>query len=176
VPVEELLASIDGLRRLCEAPADSPVRPASIPRDVTRPAATDTAGAEDGPPRASPAEKNGQSLLEFIRSRHLPTASILEQGSIEVQADSNVLIEMPAGPFYIEKLKEPATEARLRELCREFFLKDMKVIVKATEKKRREEQPAAAVPDNQQQAVHNPVIQKILETFDGTIVTVRTEP
>lgn len=176
VPVEELLASIDGLRKLCEASQDTPARAAPAPREVARPAAADTAGVEDGPCRARPAEKNGQGLLEFIRGRHPPTASYLEQGSIEVQGDSTVSIEVPAGSFYIDKLKEPATEARLRELCRDFFLKDMKVIVVPTEKKRREEQPSGTTPDNQQQAVHNPVIQKILETFDGTIVTVRTEP
>jgi len=169
VPLEDVLNNLEALRKLCADSPEAVRQPGTAPRESAR-----QAPRRAGP--AQPASGDAQALLAFIRSRHLPTASILEHGSLDVQADGLVRIEMPAGSFYIDKLKEPETEVRLRELCRAFFSKDMQVIVQPTEKKMRAEQPADARQEQQRQAVHNPVVQKILETFDGTIVTVRTEP
>jgi len=86
---------------------------------------------------------------------------------------------MPTESFQLDMLKDPEKESRIKELCDAFFNKDIKLTIRATDQKKK--------PDNQKKSkdlkqkakdevFHNPVIQKVVETFSGSrILEIKTD-
>jgi hypothetical protein len=91
--------------------------------------------------------------------------------------DNTIKIQFSAGSFFLDKIKEVETETKLRKICDEFFHKEIKLTISATEEKKlynKDEKGQSKIKD-EQQALHNPIIQKVLETFNGKIIDIRTD-
>jgi DNA polymerase-3 subunit gamma/tau len=179
IPVDDILSRIDGLQRQLEGSPESAASPfrASQKRpeygkDMNReikPAGKPWAAKETG--------RDAGAFLSFARTKHPPTASILEHGNIEILDNKEMRIEFPAGSFYLDQIKEAETEKKLRRICSEFLQQEVNLSIVGTAGKKkinahRPEQfgKKKSPPD----AEHNPVIQKVLETFNGKIVEIRT--
>jgi hypothetical protein len=123
-------------------------------------------------------KRDASGFLAFVRQRNLPLASQLEQGTIRLQGDRELLIELPADSFFLETINDRETGNKIKELCAEFFKKQLKVTVVPVKKA---QQHAGSQPkelDRKKKvhdAMHNPLIQKIVETFEGEIVEVKTD-
>jgi len=195
IPVEEVLQKLDALQqKITGAPgAQSPVWGA--PAKNTAPAGTYepvknhagsgcTAPVEEAKrptpvvPEVTAGKRDTAEFLAFVRQRNLPLASQLEHGTLRLQDDRELLIELPADSFFLESINDRETGNKIKGLCEEFFNKQLKVTVVPVKKV---QQHAGSQPkelDRKKKvhdAMHNPLIQKIVETFEGEIVEVKTD-
>lgn len=101
--------------------------------------------------------------------------SCLTHGHVEIGADGAVMVLFPAGSFHMDQLKDADSEARLKKLAAEFFGKAVSVTIATGGEKKK----AAEHDDKQhrrvtrEQVLHNPVIRRIVDTFNGSIVDIR---
>ncbi len=195
IPVEEVLQKLDALQqKITGAPgAQSPVwgapaksaSPAGKYSPVKNPAASGYPArpeAVEQPETVLPDETEGKrdtaEFLAFVRQRNLPLASQLEHGTLRLQDDRELLIELPADSFFLESINDRETGNKIKGLCEEFFKKQLQVTVVPVKKA---QQHAGSQPkelDRKKKvhdAMHNPLIQKIVETFEGEIVEVKTD-
>ncbi len=99
----------------------------------------------------------------------------MAHGSVEVGADGSIKVLFPAGSFHMDQLKDGESEARLKELAAEFFGKSVPVAMKhgGEKKKTAEHVEKEQRQVTREQVLHNPVIRKIVDTFNGSIVDIR---
>jgi DNA polymerase-3 subunit gamma/tau len=180
-PVDEILSRIEALQRQLQAAA--PERPAPLPRPAQlRPEPSARAVPEAQKPEQTSAAPAGDgsvdALRAFIGRQHAQLASYLQHAQITISAEGRVTVEFPAGDFFMERFKEPETEQKLRELCQSFLQRSVQLVIQAgREKKNGSEQETREdlKKKREQQVLHNPVIQNVLKTFNGKIVTIRTD-
>ncbi len=172
----ESLASGGGVSPAAASVA--PPQPSAPPRKRPQPAEQGGAAVEAAPAGA-PSDSDGEALLSFIAKKHPPTASKLAHGSVALTGDQTVTISLPAGSFFLDQMKEPENEKRLVAWCTEFFGRQMQVAITASRDQKKKQQ---VIDDREElkkkrqtQAMHNPVIQKVMETFNGKIVDIRTD-
>ena len=194
IPIDEVLQRLDALQqKIASAPgAHSPVWSAppksAAPAGKHEPVKNSAASGYPAPAEAAeqPAtlvaegtagKRDASGFLAFVRQRNLPLASQLEHGTMRLQGEE-LLIELPADSFFLETINDRETGNKIKELCAEFFKKQLKVTVAPVKKS---QQHAGAPPkelDRKKKvhdAMHNPLIQKIVETFEGEIVEVKTD-
>jgi hypothetical protein len=101
--------------------------------------------------------------------------SCLTQGNVEIGADGGIMVLFPSGSFHMDQLKDADSEARLKELAAEFFGKSVSVTIAtgAEKKKTAEHDDKEHRRVTREQVLHNPVIRRIVETFNGSIVDIR---
>jgi hypothetical protein len=141
------------------APAEAAEQPATV-------VAEGTAGKRDA-----------SGFLAFVRQRNLPLASQLEHGTMRLQGEE-LLIELSADSFFLETINDRETGNKIKELCAEFFKKQLKVTVAPVKKAQQDAGSPPKELDRKKKvhdAMHNPLIQKIVETFEGEIVEVKTD-
>ena len=130
-------------------------------------------------PQAGPgAGTSDGGIKAFILKKYAPLSVYLTHAHIETGSDDTVKIEFPGGDPFMGNVKEPAMEAKLRELCSEFFQKPVRLsIVASLEKKKVDDrkEKEQSREDHRQQALHNPVVQKVIEAFNGKIIDIRTD-
>ena len=195
IPIEEVLQKLDELQqKIAGAPgAHGPVwsssakstAPAGKHEPAKNPAGSEyTAPAEAAEqptnmvPEGSLGKPDESGFLAFVRQRNLPLASQLEHGTIRLQGDRELLIELTADSFFLETIKDRETGDKIKELCEEFFKKQMKVTVVPVKKAPQHTGSQPKELDRKKKvhdAMHNPLIQKIVETFEGEIVEVKTD-
>ena len=142
------------------APAEAPELRAAMPNEGT-------AG-----------NKDTSGFLAFVRQRNLPLASQLEHGTMRLRDDQELLIELPTDSFFLETINDRETGSKIKGLCEQFFNKQMKVTVvpvKNTPQHTGSQPKELDRTKRVRDAMHNPLIQKIVETFEGEIVEVKTD-
>ena len=175
IPLDEILVRVESLQKQLGA---GPAGPGRAARPVPKPqhAAGDAGNrAADQPRRGGAGVKD---FLAFVRKEHPPTAAVLEHGEIDVHEDGAVRILLPEGSFYLSRMQEPEAEKRIQALCDDFFRKPVKLSIIATREKKKVNQQAdeqVTRNESRQHALHNPVIQKLVETFNGKVIEIRTE-
>ncbi|MCX5895275.1 MAG: DNA polymerase III subunit gamma/tau [Proteobacteria bacterium] len=195
LPLDEALKKLDELQKKIEGGGGTPGtalftpghKPPAMVREEqgrgfysTRPAAAQ--GSEGSTSMASAGAEGDQDacgFLDFIRQKNLPLASQLEHGKITVRANNEIIIELPADSFFLENLRDSETEKKIRSLCEEFFKRKMGITVVASEKKTiasgSENKKDQEQKKRKQEALHNPIVQKIIDAFDGEIIDVKTD-
>jgi DNA polymerase-3 subunit gamma/tau len=129
-------------------------------------------------PSAKEVEKDTGDFMEFVRRKDVPMASILEHGTMQLSSNDGLVIAFPAGSFFLDQMKDPKAKKKIQDLCEAFFQKTLQVTIAATV-----EQEVVGIENIQdrggkkreQEALRNPIIQKILETFNGKIVAIKTD-
>lgn len=183
VPVDEILSRIESLQRQLQAGA--PERPGAgtstaRPRQQPAAAAAPVQEEQQKPESksVSPGDGSADALVAFISSRHAPLASKLQRAQITINDSGTITFGFPAGDFSMDLIQEPETKQKLQELCQSFLQRSVQLVIQAgSEKKNDPEQvsPEELRRKREQQVLHNPVIQNVLKTFNGKIVTIRTE-
>ena len=183
IPADEILTRIESLQKHIGQPGVSAYAVPASPRPPAQ-AREEHRAAEKKPlEKASPQGAAGagagdEGLAAFLRKKHPPLSSYLAQARIEAGSDDTVKFEFPAGDFFLEKVRDPDTEAKLRELCSEFFQKPVRILIVASQEKRgagERNEKEQSKESRRQQALHNPVVQKVVEAFNGKIVDIRTD-
>ena len=191
IPVEEVLQRLEALQQQLESGA--PQRAAAEALHVSRAAYSvreEPACAKPGPaprPQATPAppqpealagERDAGAFLSFVRQHSLPLAAQLAHGHLRLRGADELVIEFPADSFYLENIKDPDTQKKIKQLGEEFYKRTLRITVAAGARG-----AAASAEDDREQerkkkrqeALRNPLVQKIIDVFDGEIIDVKTE-
>jgi DNA polymerase-3 subunit gamma/tau len=189
IPVDEVLQRLETLQQQFAtgapkrvAPAAAPIPPAaySVKEDQAPIPRSPAPHAQTVPtqPQAHLREQPAGSFLDFIRQHNLPLASQLEHGHMLLRGESELVIELPANSFYLENIKNRETEKIIQQLGEEFFKRTLKLTVVAGAQNSvvsNEDDRDQERKKKRQEALRNPLVQKIIDSFDGEIVEVRTE-
>lgn len=182
LPLEDLLERLQGLA------ADSSRSHGIIPHarterqsGVAAPAPRPQDEAPDiqaapSDPAASGQTGEAADFVEFVRGKkYVQAVAHLQQATLKRDAD-RLLVKVPQGSFHADWLREPGTQARLNELACEFFGTQVRLEVEETVKKKSpEDDRAAQRREAERKALHNPVVQRVVETFQGKVVTIKTD-
>lgn len=181
LPVDEIISRLDRLQNA------SPTKPASYapPAKADPPKAyqpkspyPETGGTEDSPPQNSHPDPQTGAFLEFVRKKYVQIFPIIQNSDISLN-NNELAIELPPGSFGLDMLKDPEKENKLETLCREFFKKDIRLVIRAGNQKKKPDRMKAAQDQQQKlrkEVHHNPVIQKVMESFSGSrIVDIKPE-
>lgn len=183
LPIDDLISKIDKLQNQAGIPAKNVYTPGTA-REIQPKASQKSSDyqssskKENNPASNNSTNKDAEAFLNYVRQKHVQTFSILQHGNLYLN-NSEFIIEMPAGSFQLDMLKDPEKENKIKELCDAFFNKDIKLTIRATDQIKK--------PDNQKKSkdlkqkakdeiFHNPVIQKVVETFSGSrILEIKTD-
>jgi DNA polymerase III subunit gamma/tau len=186
LPLEEIMAQLEslqgtggfGAQRQAFAPpaaqrsAPAPGRPAVQPQRETP-----SAGQAGGPATPSPAAAGtgAEAFCAFIKKKSPAMGSCIAHGSVDIGADGSIKVLFPAGSFHMDQLRDGESEARLKELAAEFFGKAVPVAIATggEKKKTAEHVEKEQRRVTREQVLNNPVIRKIVDTFNGSIVDIR---
>jgi DNA polymerase III subunit gamma/tau len=191
IPVDEVLQRLEALQQQMESAA--PPRAAPTAAHVSRAAYSvreEPAFAKPGPaprpeltsaqrqPEAIAGERDAGAFLSFVRQHSLPLAAQLAHGHLRLRGSDELVIEFPADSFYLENIKDPDTQKKIKQLGEEFHKGTLRITVAAGARG-----AAASAEDDREQerkkkrqeALRNPLVQKIIDVFDGEIIDVKTE-
>jgi DNA polymerase-3 subunit gamma/tau len=194
IPIDDVLKKLDDLQQRLGGKVGSVAAPpqyasgAGAPAVVKEPARSlrekpapytpSPADVAAVTPARSDDEKDTAGFLAYIRQKDLPLASQLEHGNISMSDKNEIIIELPGNSFFLDNIKDGNTGKKISSYGEEFFKCIMTVRVVTGEHaapEDYEQKKNLERKKKQQEALHNPLIQKILETFDGKIIEVKTE-
>ncbi len=174
LPVDDVLARIDSIHK--RLPGNLSAAAPSRTQDVSEgsaPAAAPAAAKKSPPPGGS--DDVGRRLFELLRKRHPPTAAKLSDVSVSEENGCTKVIWY-ATSFFAEQLKEPETLQKLQRVSREVVQHSADIAVEALSEKKNDEKKSERRPRQdkgyEHSALHNPLIQKVVETFEGQIVRI----
>ena len=180
LPLEEIMAQLDALQhapgfgsqRLAYAPAASPRSAPAFAGPAVQQASDSVAPAARQPAAAG---SGAEAFCAFVKRKSPSMGSCLTQGNVEIGADGGIMVLFQSGSFHMDQLKDADSEARLKELAAEFFGKSVSVTITtgAEKKKTAEHDDKEHRRVTREQVLHNPVIRRIVETFNGSIVDIR---
>jgi DNA polymerase-3 subunit gamma/tau len=140
------------------APSTQPVEP----RVIEAPPAPDT-------PAAPPVELEqvteawDRSILDAVRERSIPVASLLTEATPTVLADDTLTLEFPAGAdFHRRQVAEPQNIGLLRDALYEVTGRKLTVVLES-----REMEEHAAAPADDEPLSEEDVFALLKETFDA---------
>lgn len=172
MPLEDLLARVQSLaggvppsgrpeaaRRAAPARRETPAEPAPVPA-----------------PAVSGGSGQPEDFIAFVREKkYMAAVSHLQQGTLELDGE-RLRVMVPQQSFHADWLREPDAQARLNDLAVEFFGRPVSIEVVETQKKKTaDDQRAVRRRDAERSALHNPTVQRVVETFQGKVVEVKTD-
>lgn len=157
-----------------EPPARS-VREHAAVAQVSQPRHVETVPHASAPGSPESGSEGNADFIEFVRGKkYIPAVSHLQQASLELDGDRlRVLVQQQS--FHAEWLRGEEAQARLNELATEFFGRPVRIKVEETlKKKSSEDERVTQRRDAERSALHNPMVQRVVETFQGKVVEVKT--
>ena len=181
LPIEDLLEQIQDLAASPHsqgtAPSErvdrQPAAPVSMPRSQER---TPEPQAPSQDSALSGQEGGAADFVEFVRGKkYIQAVAHLQQADFELDGDRlKVIVQQKS--FHADWLREPVAQTRLTELATEFFGRSVRIEVEETLKKKDSEQVNATKRrEVEHSALHNPIVQRVVETFQGKVVEVKTD-
>jgi DNA polymerase-3 subunit gamma/tau len=122
------------------------------------------------------------TLIDHIKAHNPILGSLLRYGRLLHLDDDEIIIGFEKGSFYLEKISEEENRRRCEEVCRNFFKKELRLVLKDFAREGRspraekggQEGPTDRERHLKKEAVENPVIQEAVEIFEGTIEEIKT--
>jgi DNA polymerase-3 subunit gamma/tau len=155
------------------------VTPSAAPPSMPAPAAPspEPAGAEEATAAGAPeleleqvAEAWQRSVVETVRERSIPVASLLAEATPTDLADDTLTLEFPAGAdFHRRQIAEPQNIGLLREALYEVTGRKLAVVLETGEGE------PGSVPDDDEPLSEEGVISLLKETLDAREVEVEEE-
>jgi len=125
-------------------------------------------------------EEIWSGLVDFVRARSPVLGSFLALGGLIHLGGERIEIGFEKDSFHYERMMERENRSQLEQLCRDFFKKELKVIISSFEEearpmgkmafKKRETAPGGDKGISEKEMNGNPLIQEALRLFDGKIV------
>ncbi len=182
LPLEDVLDQVQALAANRPRPTgvEPPVRTARV--NAAGASNAQTRHVEPVPPPSAPEPAaSGQAgdapdFVEFVRGKkYFQAVAHLQQANLELDGD-RLKVMVSKKSFHADWLREPSAQARLGELASEFFGRSVRIEVEETLKKKSSENNSAAQRrEAERSALHNPIVQRVVETFEGKVVEVKTE-
>ncbi len=182
LPVDELISKIEKLQKTGVVAAKNVYTPPAVKTDPPRASQSsndyqNSRKQEAAPPAETNTNKDAESFLNFVRKKYMQIVPLLTHGNFYLN-NNEFIVELPAGSFQLEMLKDPEKTGKLKELCDTFFNKDIKISIRATDQKKKPDN-IKETKDHQhklrEEVYHNPVIQKVVESFSGSrILEIKT--
>jgi hypothetical protein len=188
IALKQALPLEDALKRLQALSAERPQgagfeQPARAARahfpgsskPQTRQAETPQPSTVPGPAATGP---NGsvEDFVEFVRAKkYIQAVAHLQQARLELEGD-RLKVAVPQKSFHAGWLREQSAQTRLGELAAEFFGRPVRIEVEETAKKKDPgNDPAARRREAERSALHNPIVQRVVETFEGKVIEVKAD-
>ncbi len=182
LPLEDALERVQALAANRPQPIGSefpgrsaPVRAVSTP--TVQPRQEEQASPAPEPePAVSGSQGEAPDFVEFVRGKkYIQAVAHLQQATLELEGD-RLRIMVPKQSFHADWLRESSAQTRLGELASEFYGRPVKIEVEELLKKKSpEENGATQRREAERSALHNPVVQRVVDTFQGKVVEVKTD-
>jgi DNA polymerase III subunit gamma/tau len=143
------------------------------------------AGAKEDPETRAPdpaLQETWKGLVDFTRARSPVLGSFLALGMLSYLDQERIEIGFEKDSFHYERMLEKENRSQMERFCRDYFKKEMKVIISTFGPEARTKGPGnpggGAGPRNDEgkrtatasASEPNPLVQEILRLFDGRIV------
>jgi len=135
-------------------------------------------------PQVADLDEKWATLIDHVKAHNPILGSLLRYGRLLHLDDEEITIGFEKGSFYLEKISEEENRRKCEEVCRNFFKKELRLVLKDFAGEGRSPSPSAerGKPEGptdkdrrlKKEATENPVIQEAVEIFDGTIEEIKT--
>jgi DNA polymerase-3 subunit gamma/tau len=133
-------------------------------------------------PQVADLDEKWATLIDYIKAHNPILGSLLRYGRLLDLDDEEITIGFEKGSFYLEKVSEEENRRKCEEVCRDFFKKELRLVLRdfagegrsPNAEKGRLEGPTDRERHLKKEAMENPVIQEAVEIFDGTIEEIKT--
>jgi len=136
------------------------------------------------PDQVADLDEKWATLIDHVKAHNPILGSLLRYGRLLHLDDEEITIGFEKGSFYLEKISEEENRRKCEEVCRNFFKKELRLVLKDFAGEGRSPSPSAerGKPEGptdkdrrlKKEATENPVIQEAVEIFDGTIEEIKT--
>ena len=173
IPIDEIIARMEGLeQRLvggCGPSVAAPTRPAGENQPAVSPPHQRYEEAKISDP--------WQTLKEFIREKHAPLSSKIDNGTFLRHENDRLTVGFPKEYLFLDHIKSTAQMELLSRMAGECFGRDTAVEIEVLEQT--SSGTAASTSRNsvneiKNEALRHPLVQKVMDVFQGAqIVDVR---
>ncbi len=118
-----------------------------------------------------------EAFLNFVKSRNLPLASIVQQCQ-ELTVKNDTLEIAFADSSLSELLEDSLHKARLQDICREYYKRDLRINIvseSATSSDRKMVQETDYLRTAQEEILRHPMVQEAISIFEGHIEEIKVE-
>lgn len=124
-----------------------------------------------------------KGLVEYTKTKNPILGSFLALGSLIKINDQKVEIGFEKDSFHYDRILERENKKQLESICKEFFKKDLKLVItpfEAKEKINNRFEAKAKMSNHfnletqKEEKIENPLIKEIISTFNGKIIQNRT--
>ncbi|MGB4547463.1 MAG: DNA polymerase III subunit gamma/tau [Syntrophales bacterium] len=183
IAVDEILSRMEDMeRRLLQKGGGQPPPARREAASEREKAPTDRGPAVD-PVTAAPADPVSgddpwDAFRDFVKKKSHPLWSKIEPGQFLGYENRVLRIGFPEGYLFLEHFKEKEEQARLEEIAAEFYREAVTVKIetlKAGNPSAGNHETAASAPnhrvgDIRREALNHPILQKIMDVFEGAEV------
>ncbi len=124
-----------------------------------------------------------KGLVEYTKTKNPILGSFLALGSLIKINDEKVELGFEKDSFHYDRILERENKKQLESICKEFFKKDLKLVItpfEAKEKINNRFEAKAKMSNHfnletqKEEKIENPLIKEIISTFNGKIIQNRT--
>jgi DNA polymerase-3 subunit gamma/tau len=182
LPLADVLGRVEALaanrpRATGPEPSMRTVQAPATGASNAQPRQSETPAPPSAPePVASGLDGGAPDFVEFVRGKkYFQAIAHLQQGELKLDGD-RLRIMVQQKSFHAGWLRDSSAQARLGELATEFYGRPVKIEVEETLKKKSpDEGRATQRREAERSALHNPIVQRVVETFQGKVVEVKTD-
>jgi DNA polymerase-3 subunit gamma/tau len=175
--------TIDELGRKEGSDSQAGVSPVSMVQEEeaeVHPVSARDKGKEDA--QIADLDEQWANVLDYIKAENPILGSFLKYGHLLRLDDEKIEIGFEKGSFYLEKMSEEGTRRQCEEVFRNFFKKDLRLILRDFTGKRggagneegKIEEPTNRERHLKKEAMENPLIREAVKIFDGNIEEIKT--
>lgn len=120
-----------------------------------------------------------KGLVEYTKTRNPILGSFLALGSLVEINDEKVELGFEKDSFHYDRILEKENKKQLESICKEYFKKDVKLIISPFEVKERMNNRSEAkakmsnhfkLENEKEEKIENPIIKEIVDIFNGKII------
>ncbi|UCD90297.1 MAG: DNA polymerase III subunit gamma/tau [Desulfobacterales bacterium] len=125
-------------------------------------------------PRDENYDKIWREILVIFLNKHPSLAANLKNSAIIFMDGARLEIEVNGNEFNINMVKKDKNLAIIKQVCRDYFRKDIEVVVKIKKEQTNDARNKKSQADQlKQEALSHPLVSDAIEIFDGKVVDIK---
>ena len=187
LPIDVLIKKLDALRKdIYAEPTGTNITEskhayrddekdfAKAPTETTGTAESVTHFAAASFPQDENYDKTWEKILSVFVNKHPSLAANLKRSAITFMDHARLEIEVNGNEFNINMVKKDKNIAIIKQTCRDFFGKDIDVVVKIKREQNDDARNKKSQADRlKQEALSHPLVADAIEIFDGKVVDIK---